>query len=201
MLIAQKSYGQEKSKSISTYKEDLSHSLSIGYFGEQLFHYGFSVHYNMPLVRRTKNKEKPHLLNSSKTKIKDKTQELAWNQMFFTFVHRNNQWYKGLNSYLEYSTSKNNGFTRALGIGIGVGRSTLLNPTYRIQDGTLKRISGAGQIHFIIPLIIENGYNFQPIFNIPIQLYMRANIFHLLPYNSGILPMLAFELGTKFKLN
>ena len=170
---------------------------SFSYFGNNLLKPGIKIDANVILKEKTINKSKTkkngEIIDKSKTK-----QLLIGGDIGF-FWHPKS--HIGVFNYYTFSSRKiklkNNKFT-TLGFGLGIYRS-FYPKTYEVDDaGNVNEISLAGRTYFAPVLTFGTG---RLIEDRTLQsINFNTNLMFLFNYNSGIVPLLNFELGFCFDL-
>lgn len=171
---------------------------TFSYFGNNLLKPGLKIETNITLTEKTiiKNKTK----KNGKIIDKSKTRQLLLGGNIGFFWHPKS--HIGVFNYYEFIYRKiklKNGKYSKIGIGPGIYRS-FYPETYEVDNsGNVNKVSLGGRTYFAPVLTFGTGkFTKNSFFQ---SRTFTTNLMFLFDYNSGIVPLLNFELGLCFDFN
>lgn len=168
--------------------------LSVSYFGETITHYGFSVGADAPLHTWHRQKER-----SDGTL---KTRDHAWVAGLHLAAYWHPRSHYGVILYptLGYTRTKTRGAFFQTGISLGYMRVFLDGETYQVNSGgELERVRLASRGAFLPGVYIGWGKDLSRTTGIPLIWQVKPSLLLQIPYNTGVLPRLALEVGVIYK--
>ena len=117
-----------------------------------------------------------------------------------SYIHRRNHIPVFAAAELGYRYTFNSGFNLHVLAGAGYFHKFLDAPIFSLSDGGPVEIPNTGSPHLMVSASLGLGWNLSKKSSVPLDLFLRAQVFGEYPFNSYILLHPVLQLGTRIFL-
>lgn len=156
-------------------------SLTLSYYGETITHPGlmFGAEYNL---------------------LESNSNEISFFVNLGSYRHHRNHISAFINSGVSYRYTFESGFNINSSLGIGYLHKFLDGDIYVLEDGDIKKIQNLGSASFMPLFDIGVGWDLSSVRDVPIDLFIKTQVFGEYSLNSMIIPHISFVIGTRVML-